>query len=1000
MSARSELRFRRRRRAFSPHRAYSHLVAVPLLAGLWVVMSAITAWAQPGTPIVDVRVEEEGAIVTDPAILSLIETRVGEPLSMWDVRMSQTHLNLLDRVLEVYTEPVDGGTRVIYRLNPAHPIDRLEFEGDLRTSAGSLRSAVLERFGSAPIPVGRLDAVLDLLRTSYADRGYPDARIEALPLAERHQPEHRSTLRVHIDAGPRAIIREIVWNDEDPSVAAGAYSGQPDLRAERPYDLQEIRRALQRWVEEMRGRRYYEAFAEEPETQFTPEGAIVRVALRRGPRVTVRFTGDPLTRSEQERLVPVREEASVAEDLLENWSLAIESYLRSRGYRDAMAPHTSSPPGAPELTITFDVMRGPRYMVGDVSFVGQQARPVSELREEFVVQAGDPYVEAVVDAGAVTIEEVYRTRGFTRVAVTPAATPVEAEQPDDAVRRVNVVVNVAEGPRTLIRNVAFTGNTVLGDAQLRALTTIRDGDPLAAGAVADSVAAVTLEYRNRGYEDVTVTPLVERLDDDAGADVTLAVVEGTQVFVDRIVVQGNVRTSRDTIERELEVQEGFPLGYSARLESQARLSELGLFRRVRILDRPHEVDPRRDLLVQVDEALPTTLGYGGGLEISSRLRPAGDGVAEERIEFVPRGFFEIGRRNMWGKNRSVNLFTRVSARARDTFEDGVLDSSYGINEYRVYGTFREPRLLGTAADVVVTGIAERAIRTSYSFVTREARGELGGRLSEDYTGLVRFSVGRTRLFDVDPNLSPEEQPLIDRLFPQVRLSRFAGTLIRNTRNDDLDPSRGMFISMDGEVAARAVGSEVGYVKTFLQGSWYRQMPATRRIVLAVRAALGAAHGFTREVPVLDSDGNPAVNPDGFVQTQLIQDLPASERFFAGGSTTNRGFSTDRLGNEDTITASGFPTGGNGEILVNSELRVGLFGGLAGVVFFDAGNVFQRAGDLSLMDLRPAAGFGFHYRWRAVGPVRAEMGFNLDRRELSPGRLERGNVLHISLGPAF
>jgi outer membrane protein assembly factor BamA len=417
-------------------------------------------------------------------------------------------------------------------------------------------------------------------------------------------------------------------------------------------------------------------------------------------------------------------------------------------------------------------------------------------------------------------------------------------------------------------------------------------------------------------------------------------------------------------------------------------------------ENSHEVDPRRDLLVQVDEALPTTLGYGGGLEISSRLRPAGDGVAEERIEFVPRGFFEIGRRNMWGKNRSVNLFTRVSARARDTFEDGVLDSSYGINEYRVYGTFREPRLLGTAADVVVTGIAERAIRTSYSFVTREARGELGGRLSEDYTGLVRFSVGRTRLFDVDPNLSPEEQPLIDRLFPQVRLSRFAGTLIRNTRNDDLDPSRGMFISMDGEVAARAVGSEVGYVKTFLQGSWYRQMPATRRIVLAVRAALGAAHGFTREVPVLDSDGNPAVNPDGFVQTQLIQDLPASERFFAGGSTTNRGFSTDRLGNEDTITASGFPTGGNGEILVNSELRVGLFGGLAGVVFFDAGNVFQRAGDLSLMDLRPAAGFGFHYRWRAVGPVRAEMGFNLDRRELSPGRLERGNVLHISLGPAF
>ena len=55
--------------------------------------------------------------------------------------------------------------------------------------------------------------------------------------------------------------------------------------------------------------------------------------------------------------------------------------------------------------------------------------------------------------------------------------------------------------------------------------------------------------------------------------------------------------------------------------------------------------------------------------------------------------------------------------------------------------------------------------------------------------------------------------------------------------------------------------------------------------------------------------------------------------------------------------------------------------------------------MSLTDLRPAAGFGFHYR-SPVGPVRAELGFNLDRRELTPGQLERGNVFHISLGPAF
>ena len=114
------------------------------------------------------------------------------------------------------------------------------------------------------------------------------------------------------------------------------------------------------------------------------------------------------------------------------------------------------------------------------------------------------------------------------------------------------------------------------------------------------------------------------------------------------------------------------------------------------------------MLVQVEEAPPTTIGYGGGVEGGTRLRPTGDGgQAEERFEVAPRGFFEIGRRNLWGKNRSVNLFTRVSLRSRDIVlsDDGIrleqpaASSGYGFNEYRVVGTYREPRVFNTPADV-------------------------------------------------------------------------------------------------------------------------------------------------------------------------------------------------------------------------------------------------------------------------------------------------------------
>jgi outer membrane translocation and assembly module TamA len=87
------------------------------------------------------------------------------------------------------------------------------------------------------------------------------------------------------------------------------------------------------------------------------------------------------------------------------------------------------------------------------------------------------------------------------------------------------------------------------------------------------------------------------------------------------------------------------------------------------------------------------------------------------------------------------------------------------------------------------------------------------------------------------------------------------------------------------------------------------------------------------------------------------------------------------------------------VVLNAELRIDTVKRLTAVTFVDAGNIFPNASDLSLTNLRPAAGFGVHYR-SPIGPLRVELGFNLNPRELVPGVLERRTVLHISLGQAF
>jgi hypothetical protein len=141
---------------------------------------------------------------------------------------------------------------------------------------------------------------------------------------------------------------------------------------------------------------------------------------------------------------------------------------------------------------------------------------------------------------------------------------------------------------------------------------------------------------------------------------------------------------------------------------------------------------RRDILVVVVEGPVITVGFGGGLEGALRTKSnAATGTAVESFEVSPRGFVEMGRRNILGKNRSVTLFARAAIRSNDVVNadqrpEGVPpldDEGAGFREYRVLGTYREPRFLGTGIDLLVSADAEQAIRSSFDFNRQVRRGK-------------------------------------------------------------------------------------------------------------------------------------------------------------------------------------------------------------------------------------------------------------------------------------
>jgi outer membrane protein assembly factor BamA len=227
----------------------------------------------------------------------------------------------------------------------------------------------------------------------------------------------------------------------------------------------------------------------------------------------------------------------------------------------------------------------------------------------------------------------------------------------------------------------------------------------------------------------------------------------------------------------------------------------------------------------------------------------------------------------------------------------------------------------------------------------------------------------------------------------VRLSSFSLSVLRDTRNDQIDPTKGQYFSGYGQIAARALGGEVGFFKSFFRASGFKQLPNTRGTVLAGNAFFGLATGF----PQQDTAGRTIVDANG----EPARDLPQSERFYAGGDTTMRGFYPDQLGvrhtpalPSDTIDANGFPLGGNAELLFNVELRVPLWSKFETHGFLDTGNVFRRAVDLDLREFRSAVGFGVLYK-SPFGPLRFDLGFKVNPQ---PG--ESLTAFFVTFGRAF
>lgn len=943
-----------------------------------------------GQRITEIRLLIDGRAVDDPELRKTLETVAGAPLRAVDVRESIIHLMALARFEDVSVDAELGpaGVALTYQLATQHPVESIEFRGDLGLPARQLRAAVEERYSKSP-PRVRAEEISVMLEGLLRDHGFLKATVKP---AEAPSTA-REKLVFEVNAGtPARVGRATV--EGQPEVSAEQLLDRLDVKTGSRFDRLALDGAVTRYLRELRARGFLEAKIA-PDYLYASGGESVDVVIRmtRGPRVMIAFRGDPMPAKRADEIVGLLKEGALDDDALENEEQSIVSELRARGYRDASAPFQREAKGPDLEVVVFTVTRGPQYRVAGIEISGNQQLPRAEIQAALKLQPGQWFVKAKLDADAASIQRLYQNEGFQGAKVE-AATSQAGGDPT----QLQLRYSISEGPRTTIAAVEFEHVTVFPVGDLQKILGSRVGGPYNAQRVEDDRETVLDQYQAQGYQQATVTVPPGLSPDGTRFTLRFAVDEGPKTLIDHILIVGNARTKASTIERELGLKPGMALSFVSMAEAQRRLSELGLFRRVQVTELERSTENRRDVVVTIEEAPVNTIGYGGGFEASMRTRlNTATNQPEDTFDAAPRGFFEIGRRNLWGKNRSINLFARGAIRSSDQFSGDstttatttttippLTDASSGFREYRVLGAYREPRFMDAPIDLTVSAEVDQAIRTTFDFNRRQVVVDASHRLSPTLSVDGRYTFGHTRLFN--ERIDPNDQLNVDKVFPRVQLSMFSGSVIRSTRDDAFEPTRGTLASFDVTFAPRAIGSAVGFVKGSWQAFGYKQIPALRNSVLAAGVRLGLAFGFPQTA--LNEEGTPVA---------IEQELPASERFFAGGDTTVRGYALDRLGSASVLDPNGISNGGNGLFIGNLELRVPVkWIGVA--AFIDTGNVFAKVSGMHFSELRSGAGFGI--RWRSpVGPLRVDLAWKLNPMTFN-GVRESRFAWYVTIGQAF
>jgi len=635
------------------------------------------------------------------------------------------------------------------------------------------------------------------------------------------------------------------------------------------------------------------------------------------------------------------------------------------------------------------------------------------------------------------IRDLYIEKGYYLAQVTYKLRKVTKTQ-------VDVIFNIQENAKVVIRKITFIGNkhiaakdlkSVMGTQEGGLFSWLTDSGTYQEDAFERDLLIITALYYDKGFINVKLSrPQVVLSPDKQYMYIAIHVAEGEQYTIGKLDIRGDLLWPKDELLGLLSVQPGEMFNRSrlgkdiiklndrykdrgfayvnitplTSIDGDKRIVDLTLdvqkgqeviFERINIRGNTKTRDRviRRELKVSEGEVYSQTklnysrarvmaLGFFESVNLSTRRGRADDRIIVNiEVKERPTGTFQIGA----GFSSVESFIAQAQVSQNNLFGRGqrlTLQAMISGLRQNFSISFWEPYLLDSRLTFGFD--IYNSVRNFESF----NRNAMGGSLTWGYpiTDDIRlFATYKVEMVDV----TTRGGTLFGSGFTSPLPS---GVQMANLFNDGLTSSVRFSVQWDTRnnrlfpskgfyhaAWAEFASSYIGSTNVFNRyGAFTRwYYPIWGPIVAKFNGQIGMVH-------------SPGV-PEG---------VPIFERYFTGGIMDVRGFRPRSLGPKVPVLSSLDPNasifyfnkGGNKELVFNFEIEFPIFEkvGIKGVIFTDAGMAFDDDEDITLEGLRHSAGFGF--RWFSpIGPLRFEWGI-----PFSPEEGEEPLVFEFTIGNFF